>query len=212
MVDAERQFHTGQPVWVIEPDGSRRPGEYLGEGEESRALPGPPKALIIFIDAPGAEVVEVERLRLREGKERGARLAVQAGASAATRATHARKRGQAAGRRAAELHGGGLPSRHRDREAGERALTAADAAKEAETSAAHALDRAAEALDRAAEAHEKAAHAHEHAAEVAVRRGDGSAPRHRRAAEEAQEAARRDRAAAVDARHRSDTAPFGEHG
>ena len=49
----ERQFHTGQPVWVFEPDGSERPGEYLGEGQEARSLPGPPKALIIFVDVPG---------------------------------------------------------------------------------------------------------------------------------------------------------------
>jgi hypothetical protein len=146
---ADRHFHTGQPVWVIEPDGSERPGEYLGEGQESGSLPGPPKALIIFIDAPGFEVVEVERLRLREGKERGARLVVQAGAAAATRAAQARERGQVAVRRAAELHEEALPSRHRDREAGERAFTAADAAKAAEASAAQALDRAAEAHERA---------------------------------------------------------------
>lgn len=201
---AERQFHTGQAVWVIEPDGSQRPGEYLGEGQESRSLSGPPRALIIFIDAPGLEVVEVERLRVRKGKQRGARLAVEAGAAAATRAEQARERGQTAGRRAAELHEEGLLPRHRDREAGERALTAADAARAAEASAAQALDRA-------AEAHDRAARAHEHAAEVAERRGEGSAPRHRRAAQKAHEAARRDRAAAVDARHRSQTTPFGEH-
>lgn len=105
---------------------------------------------------------------------------------------------------AAELHDEGLLSGHRDREARERAFTAADAAKAAEAGVARALDRA-------AEAHERAARAHEHAAEVAELRGDGSAPRHRRAAEEAHEAARCDRAAAVDARDRSHRAPFGEH-
>jgi hypothetical protein len=198
---ADRHFHTGQPVWVIEPDGSERPGEYLGEGQESGSLPGPPKAVIIFIDAPGAEVVEVERLRLREGEERGARLAVQAGAAAATRAARARERGRAAGRRAAELHEEALLSRHRDWEAAERAFAAADAAK---------ATRASAALPRAAEAHERAASAHEHAAEIAECHGDGSGPRHRRAAEGAHEAARHDRAAAVEARHPRHTTPFGE--
>ena len=188
----ERQFHTGQPVWVIEPDGSERPGEYLGEGEESGALPGPPKALIIFIDAPGVDVVEVERLRLRAVQEPGACLAAQAGAATATRAAQAREGAQAAGPRAAEPHEEGFLSRHRDGEAAERAFAAADAAKAAGVSAAQALDCA-------AEAHERAARAHEHAAEVAERRGDGSGPRHRRAAEEAHEAARRDRTAAVEA-------------
>ena len=199
----DRHFCTGQPVWVIESDGSERPGEYLGEGQEPGSLPGPRKVLVIFIDAPGASVVEVERLRLRQGQERGARLAGEAGAAAATRAAQARKRGQAAGRRAGELHEEGLLSRHQDQEAAMRALTAADSAKAAEASAAQALDRA-------AEAHERAASAHEQAVELAEARGDGSAPRHRRAAKEAHEAARRDRAAAVEARHRSQTTPFGE--
>ena len=31
----DSQFHTGQPVWVMEPDGSQRPGEYVGEGQSN---------------------------------------------------------------------------------------------------------------------------------------------------------------------------------
>jgi hypothetical protein len=27
------EFHKGQPVWVIEPDGSRRAADFVGEGD-----------------------------------------------------------------------------------------------------------------------------------------------------------------------------------
>jgi hypothetical protein len=70
------QFHTGQPVWVIEPDGSWRRGEYVGEGEGCARLPEPRRAFVVFIDPAGSEVVEVDRLRPREEMERRARRAV----------------------------------------------------------------------------------------------------------------------------------------
>lgn len=36
VVDA---FHTGQPVWVIEPDGSQRPGSISGRARSPRRCP-----------------------------------------------------------------------------------------------------------------------------------------------------------------------------
>lgn len=89
------QFHTGQPVWVIEPDGSWRPGEYVGEGERCAPLPEPRRAFVVLIDPTGAEVVEVKRLRPREEMERRTRRATEAGKAAAEQAEHARHRGQA---------------------------------------------------------------------------------------------------------------------
>src|SRR5947209_18637481 len=97
------QFHIGQPVWLMEPDGSRRPCEYVGEGERSGGSPGPPEALVIYVDGPGHDVVAIERLRPREGMNPRARLAKQSGEAATRRAEQARQRGQAAGRRATEL-------------------------------------------------------------------------------------------------------------
>src|SRR5205807_9881248 len=54
-------FHTGQPVWVMEPDGSSRPGEYIGEGETAEGLLGPPEALVIYVDRPVTDVVVIKR-------------------------------------------------------------------------------------------------------------------------------------------------------
>src|SRR5436309_5284338 len=132
------QFHTGQPVWVIEPDGSRRPCEYLGQGERPGGLQGSPEALVIYVDRPGHDVVAIERLRPREGMNRGARRAKQAGDAAARRAEQARQRGQAAERRATQLRDARVDPQNRAHEAPERALSATDAAKEAQFNAAQA--------------------------------------------------------------------------
>jgi len=44
------QFHEGQPVWVIEPDGSQRPANFVGEGEMSAWLGGSPTVLVVCLD------------------------------------------------------------------------------------------------------------------------------------------------------------------
>ncbi len=61
---APQEFRTGQPVWAIEGDGPRRPAEYLGEGERRRERGR--QAFVIFVDAPGGGVVDVDLLRPRE--------------------------------------------------------------------------------------------------------------------------------------------------
>ncbi len=59
-------FHRGQPVWVIEPDGSQRAAEYVGEGETSAWFGGPPTVIVIFPDTQTGQAVEVDRVIARE--------------------------------------------------------------------------------------------------------------------------------------------------
>jgi hypothetical protein len=57
-------FDIGQPVWVIQRDGTLRPAEYIGEASSAcRYDQG--KALVIFVDAPDHDAVDVDRLRPR---------------------------------------------------------------------------------------------------------------------------------------------------
>ena len=60
----DRVFRTGQPVWVIQPDGSVRPAEYVGQA--TTACPdGWGKALVIYVDASEHDAVDVEQLQER---------------------------------------------------------------------------------------------------------------------------------------------------
>lgn len=59
-------FHKGQPVWVIEPDGSQRAAEYVGEGETSAWFGGSPTVIVVFPDTQSGEAVEVDRVIARE--------------------------------------------------------------------------------------------------------------------------------------------------
>ena len=102
----------------------------------------------------------------------------------------ARRRGQAAGKRAAELREWGGHSPGRSREPADRAASAATAARAAGK-------RASEACRRSATAHDHAADAHDRAAQAAERAGDMTgAIEHRRGAAH-------DRTAASDDRSRS---------
>jgi hypothetical protein len=60
----DRYFHIGQPVWVVQRDGSLRPAEYVGEAS-SECPNGQGKALVIFPDAAGHDAVDIDRLRRR---------------------------------------------------------------------------------------------------------------------------------------------------
>jgi hypothetical protein len=59
-------FHKGQPVWVIQADGSRRPAEYVGEGELSAWFGGSPTVIVVFGDVHEGAAVEVDRVIPRE--------------------------------------------------------------------------------------------------------------------------------------------------
>jgi hypothetical protein len=65
----DSRFHKGQPVWVIGPDGSERPAEYVGEGETSAWFGGPPTAIVVFADTREGGQVEIDRIIARDPAE-----------------------------------------------------------------------------------------------------------------------------------------------
>jgi hypothetical protein len=62
----EGPFHQGQPVWVIQGDGSRRPAEYVGEGELSAWFGGSPTVIVVFPDTRSGAAVEIDRVIPRD--------------------------------------------------------------------------------------------------------------------------------------------------
>jgi hypothetical protein len=60
------QFHKGQPVWVIEQGGSQRAAEFVGAGETSAWLGGPPKVIVVYPDTRTGEAVELDRVIPRD--------------------------------------------------------------------------------------------------------------------------------------------------
>ena len=62
----DSMFRQGQAVWVIEPDGSQRAAEYVGEGELSAWFGGSPTVIVVYLDTRSGEAVEVDRVIARE--------------------------------------------------------------------------------------------------------------------------------------------------
>ena len=60
------QFHKGQPVWVVQDDGSQRAAEYVGEGELSAWFGGSPTVIVVYPDTHSGEAVETDRVIARE--------------------------------------------------------------------------------------------------------------------------------------------------
>jgi hypothetical protein len=60
------QFHSGEPVWVMEPDGSQRAAEFVGEGETSTWFGGPPTVIVVYPDSRTGEAVEADRVIPRD--------------------------------------------------------------------------------------------------------------------------------------------------
>jgi hypothetical protein len=59
-------FKRGQPVWVIEDDGSQRAAEYVGEGETSAWFGGTPTVYVVYVDTRSGAAVEVDRVIARD--------------------------------------------------------------------------------------------------------------------------------------------------
>ncbi len=62
----DSQFQRGQPVWVIEENGSQRAAAYVGEGETSAWFGGPPRVFVVYLDTRAGEAVDVNRVIARE--------------------------------------------------------------------------------------------------------------------------------------------------
>jgi hypothetical protein len=60
------QFSKGQPVWVMEPDGSQRAADFVGEGEMSAWFGGSPTVIVVYLDTSTGEAVEVDRVIARD--------------------------------------------------------------------------------------------------------------------------------------------------
>jgi hypothetical protein len=59
-------FHKGQPVWVMQEDGSQRAADYVGEGETSAWFGGPPTVIVVFLDTRTGAAVEFDRVIPRD--------------------------------------------------------------------------------------------------------------------------------------------------
>ena len=62
----DSRFHKGQPVWVVDRDGTRRAAEYVGEGGASSWFGGPPTVIVVYPDTRSGEAVEVDRVLPRQ--------------------------------------------------------------------------------------------------------------------------------------------------
>jgi len=60
-------FHRGEPVWVVQADGSQRAAEYVGVGETSAWFGGPPQVIVVYPETQSGEAVEVDRVMPRDG-------------------------------------------------------------------------------------------------------------------------------------------------
>jgi len=59
-------FHKGDPVWVVQEDGSQRAAEYVGEGGSSEWFGGPPTVIVVYPDTETGEPVAALRVVARE--------------------------------------------------------------------------------------------------------------------------------------------------
>ena len=55
-------FEPGEPVWVMEADGTQRRAEYLGARVMSVWRGGPPMVFVLHAGSHSAEAVEVDRV------------------------------------------------------------------------------------------------------------------------------------------------------
>jgi hypothetical protein len=65
-MEAGAGFQEGQKIWVIVADGSQRPATYVGQGENTAWLGGPPLAYVVFDDDRAGAEVKVDMILPRD--------------------------------------------------------------------------------------------------------------------------------------------------
>ncbi len=61
-------FRKGEPIWVIQGDGSQRAAEYVGVAETSAWFGGAPQVLVVYPDTHSGEAVQVDRVIPRDSQ------------------------------------------------------------------------------------------------------------------------------------------------
>ena len=59
-------FQEGQRIWIEQPDGSQRPGLFVGEAGNASWFGGQPAAYVAYPDTRSGEEVSVMRITPRE--------------------------------------------------------------------------------------------------------------------------------------------------
>lgn len=62
-------FHKGEPVWVMQDDGSQRAAEYVGVRETSAWFGGAPTVIVVYPDTRSSAAVEVDRVVPRKAQD-----------------------------------------------------------------------------------------------------------------------------------------------
>ena len=59
-------FEKGQKIWIHNPDGSARPGIFVGEGENATFFGGPPLCYVVTEDTKEGGEVALDRIMPRD--------------------------------------------------------------------------------------------------------------------------------------------------
>jgi hypothetical protein len=63
---SEEGFKEGDPIWVMQADGSARPGVFVGEVEAASWFGGAPSVYVAYPESSSGEAVEFDRVTPRE--------------------------------------------------------------------------------------------------------------------------------------------------
>ena len=64
-------FHTGQRIWIEQPDGSQRAGSFVGDAQNASWFGGQTGAYVVYADTRSGEEVALMRITPREDDVEG---------------------------------------------------------------------------------------------------------------------------------------------
>jgi hypothetical protein len=59
-------FRKGEPIWVIQGDGTQRAAEFVGDRESGTWFGGAASVLVIYLDSNTEDAVEFDRILARK--------------------------------------------------------------------------------------------------------------------------------------------------